>query len=47
MERYPDIIDQKDNIGNTGYDYLDDYSRKLIAEFLDKNKLKIRKPEGY
>ena len=43
INRYPSIVDQRDNNGYTGYDELSNNSRKIIAEYITKRKLNVRK----
>ena len=34
LEKYPDIINQKNNNGWTGYDFLSEHSKRVIAEYI-------------
>ena len=34
LEKYPDIINQKDNDGKTGYDYLREDCKRVIADYI-------------
>ena len=43
-DKYPNIIDQESLYGKTGYDCLSFKNKKIIAEYITKNRLKLRKP---